>query len=50
MAQTSKYPTKLFINGTEATSVFDIAIVNGLKKKNLMYQQRDTISQTTNLL
>lgn len=26
MAQTSKYPTKLFINGTEATSVSDIAI------------------------
>ena len=26
MAQTSKYPTKLFINGTEATSVSDVAL------------------------
>ena len=26
MAQTSKYPTKLFINGTEATSVSDVSL------------------------
>nr|WP_245555836.1 phage tail protein [Brachyspira innocens] len=50
MAQTSKYPTKLFINGTEASSVSDVALsFEWTKEEKFNISAKDTAFQIQSL-